>query len=134
MAPPTRTCNICGETKPLDDFPMTGRWHLKKCRTCWQSNWRRYNMAKSTRLRRFIHDCKRKSERMSGLSISQKNFWKNYSKNRKGLPPITGFRDNIGGHTRVLILNASPPPSTELTAVKVTRKTMSGLSHSKQTI
>ena len=93
----TRTCNICGETKPLKSFPKTGKWHLKKCQNCYATTYRKYNMAKATRLRRFIHDCKRKSERMSWTFNLTVEFLEELFEEQKGLCPITGFEMTLEG-------------------------------------
>jgi hypothetical protein len=29
-----RTCQKCGEAKPLSDFPKTRKWHYKRCKNC----------------------------------------------------------------------------------------------------
>ena len=54
-------------------------------------------MAKQTRLRRFIHDCKRKSERMGWPFDLTKEFLEELFEDQKGLCPITGFEITLEG-------------------------------------
>lgn len=40
MAEKTRTCKSCGETKPIEDFPVTSKksgYRRKSCRTCYNA-------------------------------------------------------------------------------------------------
>lgn len=54
-------------------------------------------MKKATRLRRFIHDCKRKSEKMSWPFDLTVEFLEELFEEQKGLCPITGFEITLEG-------------------------------------
>ena len=53
-------------------------------------------MKKATRLRRFIHDCKRKSENVMAFRPDRRIFGRAFEE-QKGLCPITGFEITLEG-------------------------------------
>ena len=101
--PSKRKCITCGETKPLDEFNFASRrnreknWRRRSCKSCYRKGYSNYNLKKETRLRRFIHDGKRKSEKKGWHFDLTVEFLQKLFDRQNGKCPLTGYQMDIEG-------------------------------------